>query len=104
MSGRCIAKEHSESNSSLIYQIFHCYYLIQAVTTLILDFNGIGDEGAQCLANVLKSNTVSHALHSYVTLFTAINQYRQLRRWIFISTESALKAHMISRMHYKGTQ
>jgi len=104
MSGRCIAKEHSESNSPLIYQIFHCYYLIQALTTLILDFNGLGDEGAQCLANVLERNTVSHALHSSVTLFTAINQYRQLRRWIFISTESALKAHTISRMHYKGTQ
>jgi hypothetical protein len=45
----------------------HHNYSIQTLTTLNVAWNEIGDEGAECLANALQTNTVEELFYSSIT-------------------------------------
>src|SRR3984957_16149109 len=51
---------------------YHLHSFTQKLTTLTLQYNQMGDQGAQHLANAFHNNTVNHFLYSSISLPSAL--------------------------------
>jgi len=99
----------SSSSSSFIhhYTLFH---FIQTLTTLHLEFNQIGDKGAQYLAEALQHNSVSdhHSFSFFFFVYSIISRafisYRHSPHSTFNTIKSELKVHNIWLKHYNTIQ
>ncbi|MBL8820828.1 MAG: hypothetical protein JNL58_32740 [Planctomyces sp.] len=83
--------------SSLIYYS----HTTQTLTTLNLDSNKIGAEGAQHLASALQVNTVRLIFSPFHHSSTILTPHRHSQRWILPTTTSALKEHSIWQVRCK---
>ena len=69
-----------------------------------LEFNNIGVEGAQHLANALRVNTVRLNFSPSHIATIIVNSNRHSQRWIWQATISALKEHSFWQVRCKWTQ
>ena len=102
---KCIASELDSETRLLNILTLLCYlHLTQTLTTLNLERNEIGDEGAQHLARALKVNRVrldfSTSRHSSAIFIS----HRHSQRLILIGTVSAMMEDNIWQVHCKWTQ
>jgi len=117
ISGWSITKQFSERSSLLLIlllRLFHhftLFHFIQALTTLHLPWNQIGDKGAQYLAEALRNNSVRdhHSfsfffffLYSIILLFSI--SYRHSLHSTFTTIKSEIKVHNIWLKHYETIQ
>ena len=102
--GTCIESEHSETRLLNIPTLLCYLHLTQTLTTLNLDWNSIGYDGAQHLASALQVNTVrlgfSTSRHSSAIFIS----HRHSQRFILRGAESAMKEHSIWHVHCKWTR
>ena len=75
--------------------------ILQTLTTLHLQCNHIGDEGAEHLASALQVNTVSLNLSPTDHSSTLSVLHRHSQRWILKATRSEMMEHNIWQVHCK---
>ena len=101
---KCIASEHSETWRCHVWLFLFDPYFTQTLTTLDLEANNIGDEGAQHLSSALQVNTVrlDGVMYDYSSsiLISRRHSQRYISGWI----TSAMKEHSIYQVHCKWTQ
>jgi len=101
MFGWSIATQYSEiTTPSCFYHHLIPVSFIQTLTTLNLNNNQIGDQGAQCLGEALRHNTVrSSALHVFTIISFLSLLYRHSLHSTCATIKSELKVHNIWVKH-----
>ena len=94
----------SEGRLLSISCLSHYLHFTQTLTTLNLEFNNIGAEGAQSLASALQWNTVRRDTSPSHISTTVFISHRQSQHWILKETRSALKEYSIWQVHWKWTE
>jgi len=101
MFGWSIATQYSEIISpSCFYHHLIPVSFIQTLTTLNLNNNKIGAQGAQCLDEALRHNTVrSPLLHVFTIISFLSLSYRHSLHSILTTIKSELKVHNVWMKH-----
>ncbi len=68
VSRRCFRKQQGKTHSLFASLLTVCNFLTQTLKKLDLSRNEIGDQGANCLATALKTNTVNSISYSLIPL------------------------------------
>jgi len=119
ISGWSITKQFSERSSLLLILLLHLFHhftlfhFIQTLTTLNLEYNKIGEKGAQYLGEALRNNSVRDRysfsfffffLYSIISLFSISISYRHSLHSPFTAIKSEIKVHNIWLKHYETIQ
>ena len=102
--GKCITSEHGETWLNHLWLFLFYPRFTQRLTTLDLEGNNIGPQGAQHLASALQANKVRLDWAIYQYSYSIFISHRYSQRWILESTTSALKEHNILQLHCEWTQ
>jgi hypothetical protein len=101
--GSCITKQRSKRCFLLFQSDTNYYVSIQTLTTLNLESNEIGTEGARHMAHALQSNAVREVSFFVNYIRTIMFQYRRSPHCILIVMKSVLRERNTWLMHYKAT-
>ena len=102
--GKRIASEQSEPLRLSISSRTYYLRFTQTLTSLNLESNKIGIQGAEHLASALRVNRVRLDCSPYHLVPTTFILHRLSHRWILKWTTSAPKEHTIWQAHCKWTQ
>ena len=104
--GWSIATQYSEiiTPSSFYHHLIPVSF-IQTLTTLNLDGNQIGDQGAQYLSEALRHNRVRLSLFQVFTIISFLSLlYRHSLHWTLMAIKSEIKVRNIWMKHYDTIQ